>query len=505
MSLSPEAERAVHAERILTKFIALDRALQAKGFPPTSPWWHKTIRRWYKAGKRQLTARVGRRGGKSSTLCRLGVVEALYGDHVIPPGDVGVVAIVSARRPDAMERLRTIKAILDALNVPYAEKGDSIELTGKRRIAFTVFTASIAGVSGFTGIFLFLDEVAKWKDSDTGVNPANEVIKSIRPTMATQKNAKIVLSSSPMGYLDAHADSFALGDTALQTTAFATTWDANPTITELDTHELEPDKVTRDREYGAIPQTETEFSLLSEASLKALERTSPAVFLGDDERDDRERHWFVATMDPATRGNAWTFAVSCLSDGRVRRVCFTHEWIGSKAKPLRASVVFKEMAPMLAAFGLRHVYSDQWSEDTLRELAAQQGVYLIVDPPWTDVTKSEAYDNLQTLVKEKLIELPPDAQIRADLLGIRQKLTRSGIRYDLMKSGARHADFAPTIAMGLMIATVPPKPKPERLDPQDHANRVKIEFLKAREKQRKKTEHHRRITGSSRLPPTHRR
>lgn len=469
-----------HAEVILRRFDQLDRLLQSKGFPATSPWWRKTIDRWYTSGKKQIVIRAGRRAGKSSTLCRLGIVEALYGEHAVPPGDVGVVAVVSARRGDALERLRTIAAILDALGVTYVPKGDTIEIPG-RRVMFSVYTASISGVSGFTAIFLILDEVAKWKDNDTGVNPANEVIKSIRPTIATQPKARIVLSSSPMGHLDAHADAFGEGDTKLQTVAHATTWEANPTVSEQDTHLLEDDPVVWAREYAAIPQAEAETSLLSEAQLVQLTRAGEHVM-----RD--ARHRYVATMDPATRGNAWTFAITTLSDARVRKVCFTKEWVGSKLKPLKAGEVFRDMSPILAGYGLKHVNSDQWSEDTLREIAAQHGVHLVVDPPWTAGTKSEAYDGLRTLVKEHLLELPDDKLVREDLLGIRQKLTRNGILYDLASSGPRHSDFAPTIAMGVMLATVPPQRTFEPLSLGDLAEKQKTQFLAGREKDRKERE-----------------
>lgn len=481
-----------HADTILRRFEQLDKLLVTKGFPATSPWWRQTITRWYKTGRRQLTARVGRRGGKSSTMCRLGVVEALYGEHRVPPGDVGWVAVVSARRSDALERLRTIMAILDALGVPYTAKGDTVELTG-RRVGFAVYTASIAGVSGFTGIFLILDEVAKWKDATTGVNPATEVINSVRPTMATQKNARIVLISSPMGLLDAHADEYAKGENDLQCIAFAPTWEANPTITEADTQLLEKNPAIRAREYGAIPQAQDELSLLTEDQLRDLMRSDRFV-------PRCPRHTYVATMDPATRGNAWTLAITTLSDDRVRKVVFTHEWMGSKLAPLKAREVFFAMQPMLAAYGLRHVYSDQWSEDTLRELAQPAGVYLVVDPPWSDSTKAEAYTTFRTMVSDGLFEFSGDQEL-ADLLGIRENITRAGTRYTLKKAGPRHSDFAPTIAMGCMLANVPPKPKPEDEDPRAFHERMKTRFLLEREKERKERE---KFGGPRRRPVTHR-
>jgi hypothetical protein len=295
-----------------------------------------------------------------------------------------------------------------------------------------------------------------------------------------------------MGFHDAHADAFAEGETKRQIIAHVETWNANPTVTEQDTRDEEPNDVVWAREFAAIPQAEDELSLLSEAQLRLGLRETQFV-----PKDDR--HHYIATMDPATRGNAWTFAITTLSDNRRRKVVFTHEWIGSKNKPLSASEVFKEMAPMLRAYGLRHVHSDQWSEDTLRELARPHDVF-IVTSAWSPATKADAYDGLRTIVRDKLFEFS-GLQVLDDLLGIREKLTRNGIVYDLASKGARHSDFAPTIAMGVMLATVPPKPIPEKVDPDAWAARMKTEFLKQREKERKAKEKQR---GFGRRPVTHR-
>jgi hypothetical protein len=326
---------ATHADEILARYDEVDAKLVARGFPPTSAWWRGTFERWYRGrdvagGVRQLVARVGRRGGKSSSLSRLAVVEALYGHHDVPPGDTGVVAVISTRLGEAAQRLGTITSILDALEVPYRPWGAGvlgIRLVG-RRVGFCVYAASVAGVSGFTGIFVLCDEVAKWKDSETGVNPAGQVLASVRPTMATQPEARIVLSSSPFGMLDAHYDAFEEGDTAFQTTAFAPTWEANPTLTEDDTRAMEPDEAMWLREYAAIPQAEAETSLLTEALIDRATRANE----GDMPRVEG---WsYVASMDPATRTNAWTFVVAGQDLAQKRHVVLAREWVPKLGLPL---------------------------------------------------------------------------------------------------------------------------------------------------------------------------
>ena len=165
-----------------------------------------------------------------------------------------MAAFISVSRDESAQRLRTIEAILRALGVGFDRRGDSIELRD-RPIVFKTYTASIAGVEGFTAICVIGDELAKWRDHETGANPAREVVASVRPTVATQPTARIFLSSSAFSTVDFHYDTFERGDAAHQCVAAATTWEANPTIGEADTHGLEPDDRVWAREYNNIPQS----------------------------------------------------------------------------------------------------------------------------------------------------------------------------------------------------------------------------------------------------------
>lgn len=435
-----------HVDKVLINFKALDKLLQSKGFPATSPWWHETIERWYRSNRRQVVIRAGRRGGKSSTLSRLGVCEALFGDHKIPPGDTGVVAVISTRREEAGERLTTIKAILDALNVAYSPWGEYGIRLAHRPVGFRVYTASVAGVSGFTGIFVFADEVAKWKDNDTGQNPATEVLKSVRPTMATQRNARIVLSSSPVGKWDAHYDAYEAGETKLQIVAHAPTWVANPSVTEEETHELEPDLPTWEREYAAIPQAEIAESLFTDAELDAATRPGLASLPKEPGVS------YAAAMDPATSGNAWTLVIGATryvdADFSIlkKSIVHSHEWRGSQREPLSPRAVFREMKPMLQEYGVDVVFSDQASGQALRDIADEFDITLVIDP-WTQNNKIQAYKDLQTYVRTEQVELPPVPKLRQDLLGVRRKVNRNGIVIELLKTpDGRHCDFAPSIA-----------------------------------------------------------
>jgi hypothetical protein len=212
---------------------AIDRVLASSGFHAMSEWWDWTFECFYASGKFQLTARVGRRGGKSSDVSRVAVSEGVGTMRNLPPGESGVWPIISHTMPEAHDRLDTIEAILKALAFRQVDKkpedfgtyqrttelGRKLIRTldiARNTIEWTVFPASINGVSGFTAIGAMCDEGAKWKDDKTGANPASIVLGSLRPCFATQSAAHLFFISSAFSTIDAHHDAIEEGDTDMQ-------------------------------------------------------------------------------------------------------------------------------------------------------------------------------------------------------------------------------------------------------------------------------------------------
>ena len=454
-----QATKNTEAARSLwERYEEQDARLVAAGFPPTSEWWKRRFRRLLEGGKRRGVFRVGRRGGKSSSCCRLAVVVALHGGHMIPPGDAGIIGVVSVTKPEARNRLRTLTAILTALGYTTEPVDGGFRIVGTRLVA-QCFAATLGGVVGGTWVFALFDEVARWKDSDTGVNPATEVLASARPTMATMPNALEVMCSSPMGEFDAHFDAMAEGDNEAQDTYQGATWEANPTLTEADTRKLETDEAIWRREYAAIPSSEVYEGLLTAHDLDITTRR------GEVELEPAPGHTYVATMDPATRGNAWTFAVGT-ADARGRLVVsYTHEWQGTQANPLDPGEVLRAMDLTCRRYGVQYVYTDQHAGDELVSLAREIGVsYEIVVAPWTHANRLSACLNLRTRARSEGIELPATPALRADLLGIRLRITRTGIQVEFPRVGARHCDFAPTIAKLATLDITAPRHDHEQSD-----------------------------------------
>jgi hypothetical protein len=348
----------------LARFDAMNAELVRHGLPPISQWWRKQIGRFFDAKRRRWVIRAGRRAGKSSTLCRLAVAWALWGTWAVPVGDIAVIPFVSVSKDEARARLRTIAAILKALGIDFAERGDEIELGGKRPVLFKALACTTDAVVGFTSIAIFEDEVAKWESRETGANPARAVDTSLAPTMATQPHAFRVLSSSPWSADDYHAELFDQGDTDHQLVSFAPTWVANPTITEAQTHELEPDPLVHAREYGAVPGA-TISAALDPADVASGFGRSPVGVLG---------RGFLAIDASSLRGDAFAWIAGRESDAGELVVLEADAFEGEQLRRVSMADVVSRVSERAKAWDVGRIFGDQREEASLRSMFAEHQI-----------------------------------------------------------------------------------------------------------------------------------
>jgi len=392
----------------------IDAELVSAGFVPTSAWWLEQLGRFFSRRLRRWIIRVGRRGGKSSTLCRLAVMVALFGEWSVPKGDVAVIGIVSIKTDEAAARLRTIKTILSALGLKFDERGTEIELRGERPVLFKVFPCSVDSV-GFTSVLVIGDEVARWESRETNANPAQEVIGSLAPTMATQPSAFMVLSSSPWSIDDFHATCFDQGDTEHQLVSFAPTWVANPTITEEETHALEPDLRVWAREYAAVPGATISAALDPTDVVRCFDR-APAGELG---------RGFLAIDASSLRGDAFAWIAGRESAAGELVVLECDAFEGERLRHVSMADVVKHIADRAKEWDVRRIFGDQREEAALQSLFAQHHVTLETFP-WSEPSKDQAFQLLRRLMRERKVLLPEHAGLRREISNVKAHLLPSG-------------------------------------------------------------------------------
>lgn len=401
-----------------------------------SPWWRLQIARAYFFPKRQAVFRVGRRGGKSTSLCRVIVAETLFGDHNVPGGDVGVFAIISMDRENAKDRIDTCAKIITDLGIRCKATTTEIDVKELSR-AIRVYTASVAGVSGFTAIGNCCDELSKWKDEKEGSNPAREVLASLRPTMATMPNARQWLISSPYSTIDAHYEAMKEGTTVSgQTVFYAPTWVANPTILEQKTRDDEEDEPTWEREYKAIPAAAEDDAFFPSDKIEAARIEKDWDIVPDTAS-------IKSGADLGFRRNS-TALVSLLGgqwekDGKyVYDLLRSDEWV-PKEKTLVPGVIFAEIAEILEDTGSISVCSDLHYIDAFAEVLEDNDLPLVEFPHDQFV---EAYIKLRVLLSQGRIDLSKasDKLIR-QLKQTRSRFTPTGMSVSNPEIRGAHGDL----------------------------------------------------------------
>lgn len=417
----------------LRRYDAMDRALAGAGFPATSTLWRAEIERFMRARRRRWVVRAGRRAGKSSTMCRLAAAWALWGAWYVPAGDRGVVSFVSIDRSEASSRIRTISAILETLGVPFEQRAEELELKD-RPVVFRVSTCSANSV-GYTSIAIFADECARWEARDSAANPAREVIASQMPTLATQPFGFLVAGSSPWSIDDFHAEMYDQGETDFQVVSEGPTWAFNPTLTEADTHALEPDVRVWSREYLAQPSASVAAAFEPDQVLAAFGRAPTGV----------PRHEGWVALDPSSlRGrDGFGFMVGRTTD-RDEVVIDT---CGEFTSVISLRIVARRIAMYCESVRTKRVFSDQREEAGLRSELEHHGIELVAID-WSEKSKEESIAIIRRWLHEERVcvgESPGAQRLRSELLGIKARMMPSG-RMQYRTGGADVASCLITLA-----------------------------------------------------------
>jgi hypothetical protein len=179
--------------------------------------------------------------------------------------------------------------------------------------------------------------------------------------------------------------------------------------------------------------------LFPQALIAKCTRKHPMVVPAQD------RHEYVAAIDPATRGNAWTLVV-CGRRGRTKRVVFNCEWKGKPNEPLSPRKVIREIQHICRDYNLDWAYTDQWAADAIKDMGGEEGFHF-VDIDWTESEKIDTFTSLASAMADGSVELPDDKTLQKDLKLVKKKPTNRGFSIHLPStSDGRHCDYAPALA-----------------------------------------------------------
>jgi hypothetical protein len=284
----------------------------------------------------------------------------------------------------------------------------------------------------------------------------------------THPAARALVVSSAFGTVDHHHELIERGDTDHQVVATATTWEANPTISEHQTRELEPDERIWLREYAAIPQLAQLAAFpaadVDRAFLPRVPPFTPAarVLLLDPSSgglSTRDRFtWAIASwcIDEvgkwAVHGDG-TFIAGPHHLGRFelpgweprgQPYMALHEvgaFEGGFAGSLTGDQIADELKRVTRRHDVRHAHSDQ-RESLFLTTALKRRDIMLHCHTWTAPSKAQGVQLVRRWLADRALSLPPDAEaLRRELLGFEEVINASGaLTFGARRGG--HDDYA---------------------------------------------------------------
>ena len=361
---------------------------------------------------RELWLAIGRRGGKNRVTAAVVVYLALLKRWALAPGEVGTVLVLASDRTQAKVAFRYVIGLLESHPTLWQEvvnvTADTILL--RNGIEIAIGTADNAAVRGRTLCAAVCDEFAHWVQAE-----AAEVLRALRPGMATQPDAMLIVISTVYAafgpFYEARKAHFGVSD-ARVLYAVATSQDMNPTLDpDFIAAERARDPVAAAAEYDSIERTDRE-GFLDAALVDGASRTEPR------ELPRLAGVRYVGGGDiSGGRNDATAFSVAHM-DGKRVIVDAVRRW----AAPHDPAAVATQVAEFLETYGLTTAIADQYAAEISRALYRAAGVTLIDAPD----SRSEAYLRLLPLLTTGRCELPPDPTLRLELLGLERHTRASG-------------------------------------------------------------------------------
>lgn len=384
---------------------------------------------------RELVLVVGRRGGKSRVLALIATWLSAFVDYkpYLDPGERGVVQVLAADRDQAKIILRYVKAFFKLpMLVKLVERNSQFGLDLSNSVSIEVTTASFRSVRGRTVVAALADEIAFWNDE--GANPDAEVIKAIRPSMATIPNSMLLLASSPYarkGVLwDMHRQHHGKDDSRVLSWQAATDVMNSSIDPQYLADQYERDPASASAEYGAQFRTDVEAFISAEAV--------DAVTSDERERPYIAGKRYHAFADPAGGSGKDSFT---LAIGHVEDKLPTLDVIREKKPPFSPRAIIEEYCELLKQYGIRKLTADRFAAEFAVEAFKEHGITL----EHSLKPKSQIYSEFLPLLNSKTCDLLDNSRLRTQLTGLERRTARSG-KDSIDHGPGGHDDVANAVA-----------------------------------------------------------
>ncbi len=401
--------------------------------------------------QREAVFICGRRSGKSDKIAaNVAIYEAFFRNHDLSPGETGVVLLLAQNMRQAKVVKGYVEGKIERSPVlrrhVVAKRAQELELDNGITIA--IHPSSFRSIRGLSVVCCICDEIAFWWTEDNYANPDVEVVRAVRPAMATFPHGKLLMVSSPYTMSGVLWDAWRARDIDPHVLVWhAPTRLMNPTVPEsfLEREQTRDPENFR-REYEA-EFTEAISSFLPAESIQAC------VVEGRTEMPPNEKVYHVAAVDAAYKGDRFTMAI--VHYDRERKVAVLDRlagWQGSRQTPLRLSDVMPQIEALCDQYGVREVFGDQFGAEPLKDAFSRHSLYY-EELTFTNQSKADIYATLRTRILDGTIELLDHEDSLKELRGLElENLPGGGIRIGHARHSRGHDDYADAVALAVSEA-----------------------------------------------------
>jgi hypothetical protein len=363
---------------------------------------------------------VGRRGGKSRVLALIAVFLACFRDYTphLAPGEVATIAVLASNRSQARSIFRFVSGLLKAVEPLAAmietETGEFIALSN--RVVIEISTASFRTTRGYSFAAVLCDEIAFWRSDESSANPDTEILRALRPGMASIPGSILLLASSPYAKKGELYNTFRRHygkDEARVLVWKADTATVNPRADPAIIAEAyDSDPEAAKAEYGAEFRDDL-------ADWVTREAVDAVTMWGCRELQPETGIQYAAFCDPSGGANdAFTLAIAHLRDNSVGVL----DAVLEIRPPFDPDVAVMECAALLDRFGVKRVVGDRYAGLWPVSRFAAHGVTF----EQSARPKSDLYHDALPLLNSRRVELLEHQRLSAQLCGLERRTSRSG-------------------------------------------------------------------------------
>ena len=390
----------------------------------------------------------GRRAGKSFVLALTAVFLACFRDWTpfLVPGEVGRIVIIAADRKQARVIFGYVVGFLEAIpmlsGMVLRQTQDTLDLANG--ITIEIQAASFRTIRGYSLVACLADEVAFWSTDETGANPDTEIIRSVRPALASIRGSMLLVASSP--YAEAGALWNAYRKHHGKDGRPVLTWQAptrtmNPSIPESVVAEAyESDPASAAAEFGACFRSDI-------ANFIPREVVERAVDVGVPTRQPVPGVAYQCFFDSASGVGSDKFAAAW---GHRENDMIVIDHVYVRRPPFDFSQTFGELACICRNFRVTEACSDRYSIGALISECQRNGL----THKASDLDKSRLYLHALPQLTSGRVRLPDVPEIVNEFCSLERRTGSEG-RDKVDARGGKPEDVANAVAGCIWLLSQP--------------------------------------------------